>query len=382
MISNSLLSNDTLSTLKAVESIGAKVSRTGDRILIEGGDLSPPKEIVDVDNSGTTMRIFSGIASMFGEKVTVTGDESIKKRPMKPLLDALSQMGVACSSDGGKPPVEIMGSNKGGRVTIDGGMSSQFITSLLIVSPMLTNDTEIKIEGRMVSEPYINVTVHMMGLFGANVTRENNIFRIKGGTGYKQCDYKVPADFSSAAFFLVAGALGGEVTVNGLQMDDPQGDRVIIDILRDVGASVSVSNDSVTVGKKDLVAKDIDIGGCPDLFPILAVLLSTADGESRLYGAPQLKFKESNRILTTVNMLKAIGADAKATDDGCVIRGKKRLSGGTAENEKDHRIMMAAAVASLVCDGPVIMDDAECCSVSYPEFLEDAGSMGIRYEVL
>ncbi|MDR3075109.1 MAG: 3-phosphoshikimate 1-carboxyvinyltransferase [Candidatus Methanoplasma sp.] len=382
MITDCLLSNDTESTLRAVESIGAEITRGEDGISVKGGRLHAPEGIIDVDNSGTTMRIFAGIASMFDRKVTITGDESIRKRPMGPLLDALGRMGVACSSDGGRPPVEIKGSNKGGRVTIDGGISSQFITSLLIVSPMLPNDTEIEIGGTMVSGPYIDVTVHMMGLFGANVVREGNIFRIEGGTGYRPYDYRVPADFSSAAFLLVAGALGGEVTVNGLQMDDPQGDKVIVDILGDVGASVCAGRDSVTVMKKDLLAKDIDIGGCPDLFPILAVLLSTAEGNSRLYGAPQLKFKESDRILTTVNMLNAIGADAEATDDGCIIHGKKRLSGGTVENEKDHRIMMAAAVASIVCDGPVVMDNADCCSVSYPGFLEDAGRLGIRYEVL
>jgi len=172
------------------------------------------------------------------------------------------------------------------------------------------------------------------------------------------------------------------VAVKGLRMDDPQGDRVIIDILRDVGAAVSVNDDSVAVKKGALRAREIDIGKCPDLFPILAVLLSTAGGTSRLYGAPQLKFKESDRIKTTVEMLTAIGADAEGTDDGCIIKGKKRLTGGTINNEGDHRIMMAAAVASLLCEGPVIMDNAECCSVSYPEFPEHMRSLGMKVEEL
>jgi 3-phosphoshikimate 1-carboxyvinyltransferase len=320
------------------------------------------------------------MASMFNERVTITGDDSLRKRPMGPLLDALTQMGVECRSDNGKPPVEIKGFNKGGKVAINGGVSSQFITSLLITSPMLSDDTEIMIEGKIVSEPYLDVTTHIMRLFGADVKKEKNIFKVKGGTGYRPYDYKVPADFSSAAFPLVAGALGGEVTVKGLQMDDPQGDRVIIDILKEAGASVSIKDDSITVKKKDLRALDLNIGGCPDLFPILSVLLSTADGTSRLYGAPQLKFKESDRIKTTVDMLKAIGADADGTDDGCVIRGKKKLTGGVVVTEGDHRIMMAAAVASLLCENSVTVDNSECCAVSYPEFPEHMRSLGMIVE--
>jgi len=381
-VSNCLISDDTLSTLRAAESMGASAERRGDKIIISGGNLHAPKDTVDAGNSGTTLRIFSGVVSMFDERVTITGDDSLRKRPMGPLLDALNHMGVECRSDNGKPPVEIRGGNKGGKVAINGGVSSQFITSLLITSPMLANDTEIIIEGKTVSEPYLDVTTHIMSLFGANVRKEKNVFKVEGGTGYAPYDYVVPADFSSAAFPLVAAALGGEVTVKGLQMDDPQGDRVIIDILKNVGAHVSVGKDSVTVKKGALKAQEMDIGKCPDLFPILAVLLSTAEGTSRLYGAPQLKFKESDRIKTTVDMLKAIGADAEGTDDGCIIRGKKRLTGGTVDNEGDHRIMMAAAVASLLCERPVIMDNAECCSVSYPEFPEHMRSLGMKVEEL
>jgi 3-phosphoshikimate 1-carboxyvinyltransferase len=379
-VSNCLISDDTLSTLRAVESIGASVKRKGNEVVIKGGKLDPPKDIVDAGNSGTTLRLFSGIASMFNDWVTITGDDSLRKRPMGPLLDSLQQMGVECRSDDGRPPVEIKGGNKGGKVTIDGGVSSQFISSLLITSPMLAHDTEITIEGKAVSEPYLDVTTHIMRLFGADVHKEKNVFKVKGGTGYSPHEYKVPADFSSAAFPLVAGALGGEVTVEGLQMDDPQGDRVIVDILELAGASVSVNNDSVTVKKGILKAMDLNIGGCPDLFPILSVLFSTAEGTSRLYGAPQLKFKESDRIRTTVDMLKAIGADAEGTEDGCIIRGKRTLRGGSVVTFGDHRIMMAGAVASLLCEHPVVVDNAECCSVSYPEFPEHMRSLGMKVE--
>ncbi len=380
-VSNALLSADTKATLNACRAMGADVEVGDDAIIIGGGKLHAPG-LVDAENSGTTMRIFSGICSMFDKDVTITGDESLRKRPMGPLLEALEENGTVCSSQNGLPPVTVRGPNRGGRVSIDGGVSSQFITSLLMVSPMLGRDSEITVTGSMVSAPYLDVTVHMMRLFGAHAVRDGSVFTVKGGTGYSPHDYMVPADFSSAAFPMVAGALGGEVTVTGMDMDDPQGDKAIVDILRTAGAEVTVDGTSITVGRSELRGCEIDMGAVPDLFPIAAVLLSTADGDSRLYGAPQLKFKESNRIETVVNMINAIGGSAEPTDDGCIIHGRPRLEGGSIVHKGDHRIMMSAAVASLVCDRPVVMDDVECCAVSFPGFPERMAALGLEMEVL
>ena len=378
-IANALLSADTRATLAACRAMGAEVTEDGDGFRISGGRLHAP-ETVDADNSGTTMRIFAGLSSMFDSPVTITGDASLRKRPMGPLLDALSQTGTRCESDNGLPPVTVCGPNKGGDVSIDGGVSSQFITSLLMVSPMLENDSTITILGNTVSAPYLDVTAHMMRLFGASVSRNGSMFGIRGRTGYRPHDYMVPADFSSAAFPMVAGALAGSVTVTGMDMGDPQGDKAIAEILTKAGADVKVDGTEVTVSKGSLKGCDVDMGSVPDLFPIVAVLLSTAEGDSRLYGAPQLRYKESNRIETVVNMINAIGGSAEATDDGCIIHGKPRLEGGRIVHKGDHRIMMSAAVASLVCDGSVDMDDAECCAVSFPGFPEKMSAIGLESE--
>ena len=380
-ISNALMSADTRATLAACRAMGADVAEEDGLKVITGGDLHAPGH-VDAENSGTTMRIFAGICSMFDGETTITGDESLRKRPMGPLLEALGANGTVCSSRNGLPPVTVRGPNRGGKVSIDGGVSSQFITSLLMVSPMLEDDSEVTVTGSMVSAPYLDVTVHMMHLFGAEAERDGNVFRIRGGTGYRPYDYMVPADFSSAAFPMVAGALGGRVTVTGMDMDDPQGDKAIVDILRRAGADVSVDGTEITVSRSDIRGCEVDMGNVPDLFPIVAVLLSTAEGDSRLYGAPQLKFKESNRIETVVNMINAIGGDAVATDDGCIIHGRPSLRGGAIVHRGDHRIMMSAAVASIVCDGPVTMDDVECCAVSYPGFPEAMAAIGMAEEVL
>ncbi|MDR3282978.1 MAG: 3-phosphoshikimate 1-carboxyvinyltransferase [Candidatus Methanoplasma sp.] len=377
-LSNVLASEDTKATMRASKAMGAKLEWADGALVVDGGRLHAPVGTVDAANSGTTMRIFSGLASMFDSRVTIDGDASLRKRPMGPLLEALAQTGTECESEDGKPPVTVRGPNLGGAVRIDGGVSSQFVTSLLMASPMLPSDSEITVEGKTVSEPYLDVTTHMMRLFGADVKKDGRTFLVRGGTGYRPCDYRVPADFSSAAFPLVAGALGGAVTVEGLDMSDPQGDKAIIDILRMSGADVAATGGRVAVRKAPLSALEIDISGIPDLFPILAVLLNTAKGTSRLYGAPQLRFKESDRIRTSEAMLRAIGADMTGTDDGCVIRGRPVLKGGHVENEGDHRIMMAAAVASLACESPVTMDGAECCAVSYPSFPEEMKGLGMR----
>ena len=382
VVDNCLLSADTLATIDACRAMGASVSLDGTTATVDGGDLSAPTNTVDARNSGTTMRLFSGICSMFDRPITITGDESLKKRPMGPLLDALSTCGVSCSSNGGLPPVTIQGPNAGGDVSIRGDVSSQFITSLLLVAPMLRNDSVIRIEGGIVSAPYLDVTTHMMKLFGASVGRENDTFSIQGGTGYRPFDYSVPADFSSAAFPMVAAALGGRCNIKGMDPTDPQGDKAVIDILRRAGADVSFAGHEAVVQKKSLKACEIDMGMVPDLFPVTAVLLSTAEGDSRLYGAPQLRFKESDRIETTVRMINALGGDAEGTEDGCIIHGVERLSGGRVEHHGDHRIMMSAAVASIVCDGPVVMDDPECAAVSYPGFPASMASIGLASEVM
>ncbi|MFA6642397.1 MAG: 3-phosphoshikimate 1-carboxyvinyltransferase [Methanomethylophilus sp.] len=380
-VTNALLSEDTKATVFAVQSMGAKVNLYGSTFVIGGGGLHAPAGPVNTLNSGTTMRIFTGLASQFRQPVTIDGDDSLRKRPMQDLLDALRQTGVRCSSaPGGRPPVTVCGPNSGGRVKIKGDISSQFITSLLLTAPLLTKDSVIEIEGKLVSAPYVDVTLAMMRLYGANADGHDQYFHVCGGAGYRPHDFRVPADWSSAAFPLVAGALGGEVTVEGLDLQDPQGDRQITRILQEMGAGVKTDGGRVTVTSAPLRPVSLDLGTMPDLFPVAAVLMCGTKGISTLYGAPQLHFKESDRIASTVAMIKALGGRAKATEDGCIIEGTGRLTGGHVVTLGDHRIMMAAAVASLICSGPVSVDNAACCAVSYPDFPAQMRELGMRVE--
>ena len=324
-VSAPLISFDTRATMDAVRSMGAVVTEREGSVTVECESIHAPDRTIYVMNSGTTMRLMTGISSLFSEKVVLTGDSSIQKRPMGPLLDSLSAAGVDCSSNGGKPPVEVRGPITGSELVIDGGVSSQFVSSLIMSSPLTGRPTDVRITGHLVSKPYIDITTSMMGKFGVEVTEEGNVFHAEP-QHYRPTDYRVPADFSSSAFPLVAGGIAGRVTARGMDMSDPQGDRKIIDVLKEAGCDVEVSGDEVTCSNTGrLEGAEIDMGDIPDLFPVVAVLLSTAKGRSRLYGAPHLRFKESDRIALTENMLRTLGADIRGTEDGCVIEGVERL---------------------------------------------------------
>ncbi len=377
-----LLSGDTLATLKGMEQFGAIVKREHDDLIIRGGKLKAPTGPVDCANSGTTIRLLSGIASLLPYNVTLTGDESLQQRPMKPLLNALTELGVrAISQRGdGNAPLIIRGPNKGRWTHIKGDISSQFISSLLISSALKELDTEIVITTPLRSKPYVEITRDMMSLFGAISTETKNGYRVLGGQRYRPKDYIIPGDYSSAAFPLVAAALTGKVTVSGLDPKDRQGDRMVLEVLSRFGAKVAWSGNSVTVEKGELHAGDVDVGDSPDAFPILAVLASQSKGETKLTNGAHLRFKESDRIATTVAFLKLMGADIEEREDGCVIKGPVKLKARTINPSEDHRILMAATVAGLVADGVTTINDGDCYRISYPHFVADLKALGAAAE--
>ena len=375
---NPLISFDTEATMEAMRSMGADIYVEGGTIHISSNGLHAPDRTIDVRNSGTTLRLMTGVVSTFDAETVLTGDESIQKRPMGPLLDALSSKGVVCSSKDGKPPVSVKGPLSGGDIEIEGSMSSQFVSSLMISAPLARSPMDIRVKGELVSKPYADITLSMMRGFGAKVEETEYGYHVDNEP-YRPRDYTVPSDYSSAAFPLVAGALGGEVTVCNMDPESKQGDRKITDILEMCGMEITRDGDRITCRRTGRAkAVDVDMSDIPDLFPIVSVLLSTADGESRLYGAPHLRFKESDRIQLTTDMITALGGDITGTDDGCIIRGVERLKGGRIVHDGDHRMMMSAAVASLICEEPVIMEDDACWNVSYPGFVEEMCSLGMR----
>ncbi len=306
-------------------------------------------------------------------------------RESPPFSTEPRPLGARTSSLGGngRPPVEVRGVLRGGIATLPGDVSSQFLSSLLLACPLAANPSEIRVLPPLRSEPYVGMTREAMARFGVELTAEDGVFRIAGTQQYVPTDLEVPGDFSSAAFPLVAAAIArGDVTVSGLDLSSAQGDRAIVELLRSFGASVDVEADRVRARGGDLAGQTVDVAETPDLFPVLAVLASQADGESRFVNGSHLRHKESDRIATTVSMLRALGVAAQATEDGCVVRGPNRLRGAFVDAQGDHRILMAAAVAGLVADDAVDISDPWCFRASYPSFLDDFRALGALHAVV
>ena len=383
-IRNVLLSGDTEATHRAVRQFGARTSVSGDTVTVDGGRLTCPDDVVNTENSGTTIRIMAGVASLLPCHTVLTGDESIRRRPMQPLIDALREMGVECSSTRGNglAPLIVRGPNTGKETHIRGDVSSQFISSLLISSPPKDVDTNIVLTAPLKSRPYVEITMGMMREFGAEVEMTDNGFRVPGRQRYKATNYKVPGDYSSAAFMFVAGALGDGVVVSGLDPDDRQGDKIILHILEDFGAQVIRGASSVRALPGDLQAAEVDLSDAPDLFPIVSVLATQAKGLTVIKNAEHVRHKESDRIASTTDFLKTMGADVQEKRDGCLIKGPTKLKGAEIDSLGDHRILMAGTVAGLIAEGATTISHGESYYVSYPRFLDDIKTLGGKVELL
>lgn len=381
---NPLMSEDTKATLDALYALGTEFRSTSKGVHIHCEKLRHSPGVIDAHNSGTTIRLMAGIASLLPDTTTLTGDESLVRRPMGPLVDALTQLGARCTFLGspGRPPLRIAGPITGPAAEISGDVSSQFVSSLLIACTQKSSDTEIAVRGQLRSRPYVDITLEMLKDFGAEVEESPKGFRVKGGQRLSRESYIVPGDYSSASFPLVAGAVtGGDVTVKGLDQTSPQGDKAIIDHLRAFGAKVSVTGGSVRVCGGRLRGTEIDVRHTPDLFPVLAVVGAVADGKTVLKGGESLRDKESDRIATTTAFLHDMGARIVPKDDGCEIVGVGKLHGARIQTHGDHRILMAAAVAALVSASETWIDDDDSYNVSYPGFLRDMHQLGCRLVV-
>lgn len=381
---NVLLSGDTLATQRAIQMFGARLEVKGDNVTVDGGKLVCPEDVVNADNSGTTIRIMAGVASLLSCTTVLTGDASVRRRPMRPLIEALNELGVQCQStrDNGLAPLIVRGPNKGPECHIKGDVSSQFISSLLISSPLKEVDTEVALTTPLKSRPYVEITMGMMRTFGAKVEMSKRGFTIPGRQRYIPQGYKVPGDYSSAAFPLVAGALTGGVSVAGLDPEDRQGDKAILDILERFGAVVKRGGSGVKVLPGHLHGINVDLADAPDLFPITAVLASQAKGVTEIINAEHVRLKESDRIRSTMDFLKAMGANLQERPDGCLIKGPCRLKGAEVDSLEDHRILMAAAVAGLIAEGETVISHGDCYRISYPDFVDDMVELGADMEMI
>ncbi len=383
-VNHPLLSEDCIATLDALHSMGAEVRSVHSGMQIFCEELAPPHSTIDAKNSGTTIRLMTGLAALLKSTTTLTGDDSLVKRPMGPLVDALQQLGAKCSYLGakGNPPLSVSGPIIGERTEIVGDVSSQFVSSLLIACSQKKGDTSIVVRGELRSRPYVDITLQMLREFGGTADEGPEGFMVPGEQKLERDTYEVPGDYSSAAFPLAAAAItGGEVAVRNLDAASPQGDRQIVDLLGSFGAHVHGDGDQVVIRGGRLSGKEIDVRDTPDLFPILAVIGSLAEGRTVLKGGENLRAKESDRIEATTRFLHDMGATIRPTPDGCEISGVEKLHGAVVRTEGDHRIFMAAVVAGLAASSETRIEEHESFKVSYPGFLRDMHQLGCRVEV-
>lgn len=379
-ISPVALSEDIKATIRCVESLGASSKIDGGVLTIDGSRMFENKTArLDCGESGSTLRFMIPVAAAGGVTATFNGSGRLPERPIGIYTEALPKAGVNFDRDSGLP-LTVSGKLKGGVFRVPGNVSSQFISGLLFALPLLKHDSDIILTSPVQSVGYINMTIRTMAHFGIEVDATDTGWHIRGCQHYIPSDYKTDGDWSQAAFYMVAGAIGGKVTVDGVNTDSAQGDRKIAELLRDFGAEIIQDASKITVRKSELSAVDIDAKNIPDLVPVLAVCAAFAKGTTRIYNAERLRIKESDRLKTTAELLSELGAKVTGLEDGLEIEGAAKLNGGKANGHNDHRIVMSAAVCAACCDGEIICSDALSVNKSYPDFYEDYAKAGGKAE--
>jgi len=384
-VENILLSADTKATIEACRKFGAIIEVDNSTLVVkESIKIGTKVPEINTENSGTTIRIAIGIASLFSEKITLTGDSSIQKRPMQPLLDALSSIGAKCNSKDGNPPVTIEGSVSGGEIKIPGNLSSQFISSLLISAPLTQKGINLSIEGDLVSKPYLDATIATMRKFGVTVQtlipyKKYNI----SPQIYKNTTFTVPIDFSSLALLLSFTVLNGNnVIIKGSIGNLPQGDEAFIDFLEQLGVSVIISNDEIKVKSPDKLKGGVfDLRNSPDLLPPLAILSLISSEPIEIVNVKHARLKETDRIAILSRELPKIGINVEEKEDGLILESSGNLRSSELNSENDHRLFMAFCIAGTYI-GDCVVTDSKSVEVSYPSFIQEMNRLGAKIQTI
>ena len=375
--------NDTLSALNCIKMLGAEAERTDEHTIVVEGGLKPRGNLLSVGESGLSARLFTPIAALCGEPIVISGEGTLLYRPMDMMIQPLRALGVDVRDGGGRLPIEVCGPMKGGQIDVDGSVSSQFITGLLLSLPLAEQDTVINVNAA-VSKPYLDMTIDTAERFGVAIEHNDyEQFYIAGGQSYTPTDYAVEGDWSAAAMLLVAGAVAGEVTVKNLSMLSKQADVAVCDAHERAGAELPTEDHTVTAAHRELRGFEFDATNCPDLFPALATLAAAAEGESRIVGTRRLEHKESNRAEAIRKEFGKIGIEVDLSEPNVMkITGGKITGGVEVESYGDHRMAMTLAVAALLSDREITIKGAECVSKSYPDFFKDVKNLGIQYKII
>ena len=376
-----LVSDDTKATLEAIMALGTKTELHENYWMVYGQEtIKTPDQPIDCRASGSTLRFMIPVAALASGLSTFFFGASFERRPIAPLLKSLNELGVESTIQPRSSSVIVQGGGiRGGKTSIRGDISSQFISGLLFACPKAKEDTEIIVTTDLESKGYVEMTLEVLNVHGleGNVNPGLSRLWIPANQSYKPYDHKVPGDFSSAAFLLAAGAVtSSNIAVKNLKHQTAQGDKAILGILKDMGASIKIENDSVNVKSGQLVGVDIDAKDIPDLVPICAVLACYAEGRSEIYNAKRLRYKESDRLESISTELRKMGADIIVNENCLIINGGCSMQGATINPHNDHRIAMSCAVAALGAKGETKIQNIECINKSYPQFFSDLHVLG------
>ncbi len=385
IIKKVLHSNDTNATISACRAFGVEVNESDDTVSVENSIGSTVQgSMINAQNSGTTLRIATAIAALSGGNTELTGDDSLKKRPMRPILDSLESLGITTESNDGKPPITIKGKIDGNYVNIKGDISSQFISALLIIAPRLESGLTIEIDGNVVSKPYIDLTITTMKKFGVDVKvvepykKYSILHQI-----YQPTTFIVPSDFSNLALLLSANVLLGDSLKIKISLGDlPQGDEAIVDILEQMGVNVTLDNETITTKSPELLdGGKFDLSNTPDLLPALAILVLKCKTQIEIFNVKHARYKETDRIAIICNELKKIGVVVTEKEDGMILKKGDLINGVELNAHEDHRLFMAFSIVGMLI-GDCTVTDPDSASVSYPDFISDMQNCGARMSVV
>jgi len=370
------LADDVKSAVNIIESLGADVNINNNKIIIKGG-INIVNNNLNVGESGLGIRMFTPIACLSNSEIFITGLGSLKTRPIDMLINPLKSLGVSIKTNNGLLPIKVSKSLLGGNTELDGSVSSQFLTGLLIALPKAKNDSIIKVEN-LKSTPYIDMTLDILSRAGIQIEHDSyKIFKIKGDQIYKPLNINIEGDWSGAAYMAIAAAIGGNISISNLNKNSKQADVKILEALRDVGAHFSFNNTTLNVKKVKLKSFNFDATHCPDLFPPLAVLAANCNGISKIKGVNRLTFKESNRAKVLKSVFLKLGINLTIEDDIMFITGGT-IKGTEVSSHNDHRIAMAAAIAGINSTQDITITDSECVAKSYPEFFKEFGKVLLK----
>ncbi|MCR1959365.1 3-phosphoshikimate 1-carboxyvinyltransferase [Thomasclavelia cocleata] len=383
-IDNIEYSKDIQATIKAMKSLGTKIEEFENYLIIDGTTtFTKQNSEIDCEESGSTLRFMIPISIVEENKVHFVGRGNLGKRPLDTFYEIFERQNIGYMYKKDVLDLYVIGKLKPDHYIIPGNISSQFITGLLFALPLLKGDSIIEITSTLESKGYIDLTLQMLSQYGIKIINNDyKSFVVMGNQEYQAHDYRVEADFSQAAFYLVAGAIGNDVVLTDLNLNSLQGDKATLSILEAMGAKINVVSDGIKVTGENLSATQVDASQCPDVIPVVSVALALAQGKSEVINAKRLRIKECDRIIATSSQLNELGGSVVELSDSMTIRGVSEFVGGNCSSFADHRIAMMLAIATTRCNQSVIIDNMECVEKSYPSFWEDYQSLGGIIDVI